>query len=119
MPRAYSGAVRRQRIKKIMKLAKGHYGGAGKRYRMAMESVKKGGVDAYVGRKMKKRDYRHLWIIRIKAAVNMRDLSYSKFIDGLKKANIDINRKLLAEIAVSDPSAFDKIVAIVKPPALN
>ena len=97
-------AVKKRR--KILKLAKGYFGGRSKRYRVAREAVMKAGQYAYIGRKAKKRDFRTLWIARINAAARMNGLSYSKFMFGLKKAGIDLNRKVLAEIAVSDATAF-------------
>ena len=100
-------AVKKRR--KILKLAKGYFGGRSKRYRVAREAVMKAQLYAYVGRKAKKRDFRSLWIARINAAVRMNGLSYSKFMFGLKKANINLNRKVLAEIAVSDPKGFSAL----------
>ena len=97
-------AVKKRR--KILKLAKGYFGGRSKRYRVAREAVMKAQLYAYVGRKAKKRDFRSLWIARINAAARLNGLSYSKFMCGLKKAGIDLNRKVLAEIAVSDAAAF-------------
>jgi large subunit ribosomal protein L20 len=97
-------AVKKRR--KILKLAKGYWGGRSKRYRVAREAVMKAQLYAYFGRKRKKRDFRSLWIARINAACRMNGLSYSKFMFGLKKAGIELNRKVLAEIAVSDANAF-------------
>ena len=97
-------AVKKRR--KILKLAKGYFGGRSKRYRVAREAVMKAQLYAYVGRKSKKRDFRTLWIARINAAARMNGLSYSKLMFGLKKAGIELNRKVLAEIAVSDAAAF-------------
>ena len=97
-------AVKKRR--KILKLAKGYWGGRSKRYRVAREAVMKAGMYSYIGRKAKKRDFRSLWIARINAAARINGLSYSKFMFGLKKAGIDLNRKVLAEIAVSDATAF-------------
>ncbi len=97
-------AVKKRR--KILKLAKGYFGGRSKRYRVAREAVMKAGMYSYIGRKAKKRDFRSLWISRINAAARLNGLSYSKFMFGLKKAGIDLNRKVLAEIAVSDAVAF-------------
>ena len=97
-------AVKKRR--KILKLAKGYFGGRSKRYRVAREAVMKAQIYAYIGRKNKKRDFRSLWISRINAACRMNNLSYSKFMFGLKNAGINLNRKVLAEIAVSDASAF-------------
>ena len=97
-------AVKKRR--KILKLAKGYWGGRSKRYRVAREAVMKAQMYAYIGRKNKKRDFRSLWIARINAAARLNGLSYSKFMFGLKKANIDLNRKVLADIAVNDPAGF-------------
>lgn len=89
-----------------MKQAKGYYGGKHRLYRVAKQQVMRSGYYAYVGRKQKKRDFRKLWIARINAAARMNDMSYSRFMHGLKLAGIDLNRKVLADIAVSDPKAF-------------
>ena len=97
-------AVKKRR--KILKAAKGYFGGRSKRYRVAREAVMKAGLYAYIGRKSKKRDFRSLWIARINAACRINNLSYSKFMFGLKNAGIMLNRKVLAEIAVSDAPAF-------------
>ena len=100
-------AVKKRRA--ILKQAKGYWGAKSKLYRVAREAVMKSGQYAYVGRKLKKRDMRSLWIVRINAACRENSISYSKFIDGLKKANIELNRKVLAELAVSDKNAFAKV----------
>ena len=100
-------AVKKRR--KIMKQAKGYYGGKSHLYRVAKQQVMRSGYYAYVGRKQKKRDFRKLWIARINAAARLNDLSYSKFMHGLKLAGIDLNRKVLADIAVSDPKAFSAL----------
>ncbi|MBR1983972.1 MAG: 50S ribosomal protein L20 [Clostridia bacterium] len=105
-------AVKKRR--KILKQAKGYFGGRSKRYRVAREAVMKSGVYSFVGRKAKKRDFRSLWIARINAACRMNGLSYSKFMFGLKKAGIELNRKVLAEIAVSDPKAFTALTEQAK-----
>ena len=97
-------AVKKRR--KILKLAKGYFGGRSKRYRVAREAVMKAQKYAYIGRRLRKRDFRSLWIARINAACRMNGLSYSKFMFGLKNAGIALNRKVLAEIAVSDAAAF-------------
>lgn len=97
-------AVKKRR--KIMKLAKGYFGSKSRSYRIAREAVMKSLMYAYIGRRLKKRDYRKLWIARINAAARMNGMSYSKFMYGLKTAGIDLNRKVLAEIAVSDPATF-------------
>ncbi len=105
-------AVKKRR--KILKQAKGYRGAKSKLYRTAREQVMKSGMYAYIGRKQKKRDFRALWITRINAACRINDISYSKFIAGLKAKNIDLNRKVLADIAVRDPEAFKALVAEVK-----
>ena len=105
-------AVKKRR--KILKQAKGYRGAKSKLYRTAREQVMKSGMYAYTGRKQKKRDFRALWITRINAACRINDISYSKFIAGLKAKNIDLNRKVLADIAVKDPEAFKALVAEVK-----
>lgn len=97
-------AVKKRR--KIMKQAKGYYGGKHRLYRIAKQQVMRSGYYAYVGRKQKKRDFRQLWIARINAAARINNLSYSKLMHGLKLAGIDLNRKVLSEIAISDPQAF-------------
>ena len=109
MPRAKGGAKTRQRRKKILKQAKGYFGGRRKLYRPAAETVLRGGAFAYRGRKQKKRRARALWIIRVNAACRQVGLSYSTFMAGLKKAGIALDRKILAELALSDPTAFAKL----------
>ena len=101
--RGVNGVKKRR---KILKLAKGYFGGRSKRYRVAREAVMKAQLYAYVGRKAKKRDFRALWIARINAACRINGLSYSKFMFGLKSAGVNLNRKVLAEIAVSDAAGF-------------
>lgn len=108
----------RKNHKKVLKLAKGYYGRKSKLYKTANESVIRALRNAYVGRKNKKRDYRSLWIARINAAARMNDMSYSKFMNGLKVAEVNINRKMLSEIAINDPKAFAELVAVAKK-ALN
>ena len=105
-------AVKKRR--KILKQAKGYFGAKSKLYRSAREQVMKSGMYAYIGRKQKKRDFRALWITRINAACRQNDISYSRFIAGLKAKNIDLNRKVLADIAVKDPAAFAALVNEVK-----
>ena len=114
MARVKTARTTRARHKKVIKQAKGYYGAKHYRFRMAKQAVMKSGMYAYVGRKDKKSNYRKLWIIRINAAARMNGLTYSKLISGLKKANVTINRKMLAEIAVSDPKAFTEIAEIAK-----
>ncbi len=105
-------AVKKRR--KILKQAKGYFGGRKNRYRVAREAVMKSGQYAYIGRKAKKRDFRSLWIVRINAACRLNNISYSKFMFGLKNAGIALNRKVLAEIAVSDAAAFTALTEKAK-----
>lgn len=114
MARVKTARTTRARHKKVIKQAKGYYGAKHYRFRMAKQAIMKSGMYAYVGRKDKKSNFRKLWIIRINAAARMNGLTYSKLISGLKKANVTINRKMLAEIAVSDPKAFTEIAEIAK-----
>lgn len=109
--RAVNGVKKRR---KILKLAKGYFGGKSKLYRVAREAVMKSGNYAYIGRKLKKRDFRSLWIARINAAARMNGLSYSKFMYGLKTAGINLNRKVLAELAISDAAAFTALAETAK-----
>ncbi len=106
------GFKARRRRKKILKLAKGFRGGHSKLFRTAKNTVDKALAYAYRDRKQRKRDFRRLWIVRINAAARMNDLSYSKLIGGLKKAGIELDRKVLAELAISDPAGFSKLAAI-------
>src|ERR671911_3212829 len=106
MPRAKRGNKRLERRKKILKLAKGYRGTKSKLYRSAKESVERGLKFAYTGRKLKKRDFRSLWIVRIGAAARVNGLNYSQFMHGLKAAGIELDRKVLADIAVRDPETF-------------
>lgn len=109
------GAINaRKNHRKVLKLAKGYYGGKSRLYRTANESVIRALRNAYIGRKLKKRDYRRLWITRINAATRINDLSYSKFMNGMRKAGIDINRKMLSEIAINDPKSFKDLVDVAK-----
>src|SRR3954463_8406854 len=114
MPRTKGGPKTRHRRKRILKLAKGYWGARRKLYAVAKETVDRALAYAFAGRKQKKRQYRRLWIVRINAAVNQQGLSYSRFINGLKKANIDLDRRALADLAIHDPSAFSQIVGLVK-----
>ena len=109
MARVKTARTTRARHKKVLKQAKGYYGAKHYRYRNAKQAVMKSGMYAYVGRKDKKSDFRKLWIARINAAARMNGLTYSRMIAGLKKANVTINRKMLAEIAVSDSKAFAEL----------
>jgi len=118
MPRVKRGNKRRERRKKILSLAKGYFLTKGKLYRSAQESIMRAGNFAYTGRKLKKRDFRRLWITRINAAAHQHEMSYSVFISGLKKAGIEIDRKVLADLAVREPEAFaaiaDKVRSAIK-----
>ncbi len=114
MSRVKRGNKRRQRRKKILALAKGYRGTKSKLYRSAKESVERALKFAYVGRKLKKRDFRSLWIVRIGAAARQNGLNYSQFIHGLKLAGIDLNRKVLADMAVRHPEAFAAIAGQAK-----
>ena len=105
-------AVKKRR--KIVKQAKGYFGAKSKLYRTAREQVMKSGQYAYIGRKQKKRDFRALWITRINAACRINDISYSRFVSGLKKANVTLNRKVLADMAVREPEAFANLVEVAK-----
>ena len=98
----------------MLKLAKGYFGTRSKQYRSASEQVRRSLRYAYTGRKLRKRDFRRLWIVRINAAARMNGMSYSTFINGLKKQNIEVNRKMLAEMAVNDLNAFAQMVEIAK-----
>ena len=114
MARVKTAVITRKKHKKILKRAKGYYGAKHYRFRMAKQAVMKSGQYAYVGRKDRKSNFRKLWIARINAAARQNGLTYSKLINGLKKANIVINRKMLAEIAVTDPKAFAEIAKKIK-----
>ena len=114
MARVKGALSTRKRHKKILKLAKGYRGAKSKLYRIANQAVMKSLSYSYVGRKLKKRDFRSLWITRISAACKMNDINYSRFMNGLKKANIEINRKMLSEIAINDPQAFAALVETAK-----
>jgi len=110
MVRVTYGAPRRQKKTRMFKLARGYRGGRSKLWRTVQESLMRSWAFAYRDRRQKKRQFRRLWIIRINAASRMRGMSYSHFIDGLKRAGIDLNRKQLSELAIHDPAAFDAIV---------
>ncbi len=114
MARVKGALNTRKHHKKVLKLAKGYRGGKSKLYRTANQAVMKSMSYAYVGRKLKKRDFRRLWITRISAACKMNGINYSKFMNGLKKANVEINRKMLSEIAINDAAAFTKLVETAK-----
>ena len=114
MARVKTARITRKKHKKVLKQAKGYYGAKRYRFRMAKQAVMKSGMYAYIGRKDKKSNFRKLWITRINAAARMNGLTYSTLIAGLKKANVAINRKMLAEVAVTDPEAFAKIAEVAK-----
>ena len=112
MPRVRKGAARRRKHKRILKAAKGFFGAGSRRYRIALDKTFRAGVSATRDRKRRKRDFRRLWITRITAACRQRDLRYSEFMFGLAAADVALNRKMLSEIAIADPAAFDAIVAL-------
>ena len=114
MARVKTAKITRRRHKKVLKQAKGYFGAKHYRFRNANQAVLKSLSYAYVGRKDRKSDFRKLWIARINAAARMNGTTYSKLIAGLKKANVSINRKMLAEVAVNDPKAFTEIAEIAK-----
>ena len=114
MPRVKRGVVSNARHKKILKKAKGYYAARSKLYKTAKQAVIKAGQYAYRDRRQRKRQFRALWIVRINAAARLHEISYSRFINGLKKANIEIDRKILADIAVHDPDAFGVLAAQAK-----
>jgi len=114
MARVKRGVMARKRHKKVLKAAKGYYSARSKVFRVAKQAVIKAAQYAYIGRKQRKRQFRALWIARINAAARACGLSYSNFINGLKKANIDINRKILADLAVFDTGAFSQLAAKVQ-----
>ena len=114
MPRSTNAPASRERRRKRLELAKGFYGGRSKRFRTATEAVDHARRYATVHRKLRKRDFRRLWITRINAAARLNGMSYSTFIAGLKKQNIEVNRKMLADLAVNDAAGFTKLVEIAK-----
>ena len=114
MARVKKGLNAHKRHKKVLKMAKGFYGSKHSTFRAAKPATMRALRSAYAGRKQKKRDYRKLWIARINAAARLNDMSYSKLIGGLKAANIDINRKMLSEIAINDPAGFTKLCDTAK-----
>ena len=114
MPRVKSNVTRLKRKNKIMKEARGYRGGRSKLWRPAKETVERGWAYAYRDRKQKKRQFRRLWITRINAAARLHDLSYNRFMNGLKAAGVEINRKVLADLAVRDPDAFAKLTELAK-----
>ena len=114
MPRAKRGFKKKNRRIKVLKLAKGYWGARSSNYRIAKEAVEHALTYAYRDRRARKRDFRRLWIVRVKAAANLNGLTYSRFIQGLKKLNIELDRKVLAELAVNQPQAFGRVAAKVK-----
>ena len=114
MPRTKGGPKTRQRRKKRLRLAKGYYGGKSKLFRTATEAVDKANLYAYRDRRQRKRDFRRLWIARINAAAELNGVSYSRFIAGLKKAGVGLNRKTLADMALNDTDGFTKLVQMVR-----
>ncbi len=114
MARIKGAMMTRKRRNKVLRLAKGYYGSKSKLFKTAKQAVMKSGNYAYIGRKQKKRDFRRLWITRISAACKMNGINYSTFINGLKKANIELNRKMLSEIAIADPEGFAALVEKAK-----
>ncbi len=114
MPRVKGGTVTRQRRKRILKLAKGYYGGKHSLFKTAKQQVMKSGQYAYRDRRQKKRDFRKLWIARINAAARVNDLSYSRFMHGLKLAGVEVNRKMLADVAINDEKAFAQLAEQAK-----
>lgn len=116
MPRVKGGPKTRQRRKKRIKLASGQYGGKSRLFRSATESVDKGLTYAYTGRKNRKRDFRQLWIARISAAVRAQGMTYGRFINALKKANVALDRKVLSDMAIKDADGFAQLVGLAKQP---
>lgn len=114
MARVKGAMMTRKRRNKILKLAKGYWGAKSKHYKMANQAVMKSGVYAYTGRKLKKRDFRQLWITRINAACKLNGMNYSTFMNGLKKSGIELNRKMLSEMAIHDPKSFSALVETAK-----
>ena len=114
MPRVKTGPTRRRRHKKILKAAKGYWGGRHRLVKSAKETVMRAGNYAWRDRRTKKRNFRQLWLVRINAAVRQRGMSYSQFAGGLRKAGVEVNRKMLAHLAVEEPEAFDAVVEKAK-----
>lgn len=114
MPRVKRGVAGRARHKKIIKMAKGYFGAKSKLFRTANQAVMKALASAYRDRRRRKREYRQLWIARINAAARMNGMSYSRLINGLKRAGVDINRKMLADLAVNDAESFSQLIGVAK-----
>ena len=114
MARVKGAMMTRKRRKKILKLAKGYWGAKSRHFKMAKQAVMKSGNYAFIGRKQRKRDFRRLWITRISAACRINGINYSTFMNGLKKAGVTLNRKMLSEIAIADPAGFTALVEKAK-----
>ena len=114
MARVKRAMMTRKRRNKVLKLAKGYYGSKSKHFKMAKQAVMKSGQYAYIGRKQRKRDFRRLWITRISAACRLNGINYSSFMNGLKKSGIDLNRKMLSEMAIADEAGFTSLVETAK-----
>ena len=114
MARVKNGAVTKARHKKVLKAAKGYFGSKHRLYKSAKEQLMHSGQYAFRDRKQKKRDFRKLWITRINAACRLNEISYSRFIEGLNKAGVEVNRKMLSEIAINDPKTFSELVKVAK-----
>ena len=114
MARVTNTPVRLARKRRLMKVAKGFWGARHRQYKVMKESVHRAWQYAYIGRRLKKRDFRRLWILRINAAARARGTMYSRFMNGLKKAGVELNRKILSELAIRDPKAFDQLVEVAK-----
>lgn len=114
MPRTRVGVAHHKRVKRLLKKAKGYYGARSKLLGPARDTVRRAGVYAFRDRRARKRDFRSLWITRITAACRAREISYNRFINGLKRATIDLNRKMLSEIAIADAPAFDALVELAR-----
>ncbi|HXV90019.1 MAG TPA: 50S ribosomal protein L20 [Gemmatimonadales bacterium] len=114
MPRVKSNVARLKRKNKVMKLAKGYFGGRSKLWKAAKEATERAAKYAYRDRRRKKGEFRRLWIVRINAAARLHELSYNRFMSGLKRAGVDINRKVLADLAVKDPAAFEQLAEVAK-----
>jgi large subunit ribosomal protein L20 len=119
MPRTKGAVAHHKRVKKVLKAAKGYYGGRSKLLRSARDTVRRAGVYAYRDRRARKGDFRSLWITRLTAACRSRGISYSRFMHGLKQACIGLNRKMLSELAIADPQAFDRVVELARGQALK
>lgn len=115
MPRVTGGPTHSRKRKRVLRRAKGFVGGPGTIYRQALEFTRKAGVYAYRDRRQKKRHFRTLWVVRLNAALRERGINYNRFIPALVAAGIELNRKMLSELAISDPAVFDKIVDLVRP----